>query len=65
MVKLLQQVYFADMLAGKLSKMCQQCFRMVSHTRIAFGKCPKWQYIGSKNNGSRNREIAAGKVICR
>jgi len=37
MVKLLQQVYFADMLAGKLSKMCQQCFRMVSHTRIAFG----------------------------
>jgi len=64
-VKLLQQVYFVDMLAGKLFKMRQQCFRMFSHTRITFSKRPKWQYISSKNNGSRNREIAAGKVICR
>jgi len=25
---------------------------------------PKWQYIGHKNNGSRNSEIAAGSVFC-
>jgi len=25
---------------------------------------PKWQYIGQKNNGSRNSEIAARSVFC-
>jgi len=33
-VKLLLEVYFAPMLAGKLSKMRRQCFRMFSHLRI-------------------------------
>jgi len=36
-VKLLLEVYFAPMLAGKLSKMRRQCFRMFFHFRIASG----------------------------
>jgi len=36
-VKLLLEVYFAPMLAGKLSEMRRQCFRMFSHLRIASG----------------------------
>jgi len=36
-VKLLPEMKFADRLAGKLSKMHQQCFRMFPHIRIAFG----------------------------
>jgi len=28
-------------------------------TYIVFQHCPKWQYIGSKNNGLINGEIAA------
>jgi len=36
-VKLLPEVYFAPMLAGKLSEMRRQYFRMFSHLRIASG----------------------------
>jgi len=36
-MKLLLEVYFAPMLAGKLSKMRRQCFRMLSHLQIASG----------------------------
>jgi len=36
-VKLLPEVYFATMLAGKLSKMHRQSFRMFSHLWIASG----------------------------
>jgi len=34
-MKLLPEVYFAPMLAGKLSEMRRQCIRMFSHLRIA------------------------------
>jgi len=37
MVKLMPEVHFAEMLARKLSRMRQQCFRMFLHTQIAFG----------------------------
>ena len=36
-VKFLPEVYFATMLAGDLSKMRRQSFRMLSHFRIASG----------------------------
>jgi hypothetical protein len=36
-VKLLPEVYLAPMLAGKLSEMHRQSFRMFSHLRIASG----------------------------
>ena len=36
-MKMLPQVYFATMLAGKLSKMHQQSFKMFSHLRISSG----------------------------
>jgi len=59
-MKLLPEVYFATMLAGKLSKMHWQGFRMFSHLQHS----PKWQYIGHNNNVSRNQEIAAKSVFC-
>jgi len=60
---LLLEVYFAAILAGKLSKMCQQCFTMFSPPPDCLWHSQKWQYIGHKNNGSRNHEIATGNVI--
>jgi len=36
-MKLVQEVYFADVLAGNLSKRGRQCFRMFAHLRIASG----------------------------
>jgi len=36
MVKLLPEVYFAEMLAGKLSQMHWQWFRIFFHTWITF-----------------------------
>jgi len=59
-MKMLLQVYFATMLAGKLSKMHQQSFKMFFHLWISSGMAKKWQYIGHKNNGSRNH---AGSVF--
>jgi len=50
-VQLLLEVYFADMLARKLSKMRQQCFRMFSHTLIA---------LGTAQNGN----TLAAKIMC-
>ena len=103
-MKTLPEVYFATMLAGTLSKMHWQSFKMFSHLRLASGTAhgsrnheiagsvfcnnacrkliqnasalfqnifplpdcvrhgPKWQYIGHKNNVSRNREMLAGKL---
>ena len=37
MVKLLPEVYFAPMLAGKLSEMRRQYFKMFSHLRTVSG----------------------------
>ena len=50
-MKLLLEVYFATMLAGNLSKMCQQSFRMFLHIRIA---------SGTPQNGN----TSATKIMC-
>ena len=51
MVKLLQQVCFADMLAGELSKRCQQSFRMFPHTWVAFGNAQNGNTSAAKIMG--------------
>jgi len=50
-MKLLPEVYFAPMLAGKLSEMCRQCIKMFSHLRIASGT-------------AQNGNISATNIMC-
>jgi len=50
-MKLLPEVYFATMLAGDLSKMRRQSFRMFSHFRIA-------------SVTDQNRNTSATKIMC-
>jgi len=50
-MKLLQQVYFADVLAGNLSKMRRQCFRMFAHLRIASGTAQNGNTSANKRMG--------------
>jgi len=47
-VKLLPEVYFATMLAGKLAKMHRQCFKMFSHLRIASGMAQNGNTLATK-----------------
>jgi len=50
-MKLLPEVYFAPMLAGKLSKMHRQCFRMFSHFRIVAGMAQNGNTSAKKTMG--------------
>jgi len=62
-VKLLPEMYFTDMFAGKSSKMHRQWFQKFSHTVIAFGTTQNGNKSAAKNNGPINSEIVAGNVI--
>ena len=50
-VKMLPEVYFATMLAGNWSKMRRQCFRMLTHLRIASGTAQKGNTSATKSMG--------------
>jgi len=62
-VKLLPEMYFTDMFAGKSSKMHQQWFQKFPHTGIAFGTSQNNNKSAAKNNCPKNSEIVAGNVI--
>jgi len=52
-VKLLPEVYFETMLAGKLAKMHRQCFRMFAHLRIASGTAQNCNTSATKIMGQK------------
>jgi len=54
-VKLLPEVYFATMLAGNLSKMHRQSFRMFSHLRIASGM--------AQNGNTSSNKIMGQEIV--
>jgi len=62
-VKLLPEMYFTDMFAGKSSKMHRKWFRKFHHTWIAFGTAQNGNTSAANNNGPINSEIVAGNVI--
>jgi len=55
---------FCNNACWKISQNASAVFQNVFSPPDCLQHGPKWQYIGHKNNVSRDREIAAGSVFC-
>jgi len=60
MVKLLLEVFFATMLARKLSRMRWQCFRMFPPHSDCLQHCPKCRKIGKKSGKEFIPDVVLG-----
>jgi len=65
MVKLLPEVYFAENACQKIIQNALVVFQNVFPHPDCLRHRPKWQYVGSKNNGPITGEIVARSVFCR